>query len=544
MTCVETKPAIKKRSSMKMSADGVGYVGKADSIAQAPVAPQHALLLKDGQIIIAFIEKLEGNILKLRTEDGKLISALMQGDLGLMQGDVVEAIAGKSSEHTMLYILNVSHETPPAAAESTTQQASPSVLSDMMSTLKRNSGIDADTAMFLVENRIPGTAENVSALTQMVKGESIGALLGQILGSVMQADEPAQHSAMAVDTAPTQEGPVNGSAEPQGMTAERQPTAVMPQPDIQNDLTGEKPRMDGAAVPAKGEEKSVEASPESRTVSAPVAENTALPKNAAPRVGEPAGQPLPALPQNPGTTPVKADAVAPSYTLPAEMPEVSAKVETLASAEIPADTEASAESRIAEAIRNMTVRPEPYAGADLKKIAREMPRAMSTLKSLLVQSDMKDKEGYLKRIDQTLRQMEMADRTLRFEHMQLPVTDRAGEYRTAELYVFRNRSGRRDAGEAGVAILVALDTRHIGRTETLIRESEGSISLEFRLERADAAEIFKGQTGALAQAVEAAGYRLTGVRFTGLERRTTVVNAGEAAGMDTGKAPHGVDVRI
>jgi guanylate kinase len=64
------------------------------------------------------------------------------------------------------------------------------------------------------------------------------------------------------------------------------------------------------------------------------------------------------------------------------------------------------------------------------------------------------------------------------------------------------------------------------------------------LERADAAETIKSQTGALAQAVEAAGYRLTGVRCTGLERRTTVVNAGETAGIETGKTPHGVDVRI
>jgi hypothetical protein len=288
----------------------------------------------------------------------------------------------------------------------------------------------------------------------------------------------------------------------------------------------------------------------------PAAETTALPKNTVARTGETAGQPEPALPQNTGTTPAKPDVGTPHDTATAVTPEapakaeISLKAETLSGTaapthtEVPEKAEVSAERRIAETIQNMTIRPDHPDGAEMKKISRDIPREISTLKSLLVQSDMKDKEGYLKRIDQTQRQMEMADRTLRFEHMQLPVTDRAGEYRTAELYIFRNRSGRRDAGEAGVAILVALDTRHIGRTETLIRESEGSISLEFRLERADAAEIFKGQTGALAQAVEAAGYRLTGVRFTGLERRTSVVNAGEAAGVDRGKAPHGVDVRI
>jgi hypothetical protein len=273
-------------------------------------------------------------------------------------------------------------------------------------------------------------------------------------------------------------------------------------------------------------------------------------------------EPEPALPQSAGNPIIKPDVGTPRDTIPTAAPETPAKAEapvkaeTLPGTAAPAETEVPekaetsagtempAERRIAETIKNMTIRPEHHDGAEMKKISREIPREMSALKSLLVRSDMKDEEGYLKRIDQTLRQMELTDRTVRFEHMQLPVMDRAGEYRTAELYVFRNRSGRRDAGEAGVAILVALDTRHIGRTETLIREAGGGVSLEFRLERANAAEIFKSQTGVLAQAVEAAGYRLTGVRFTGLERRTTVVNAGETAGPETGKTPHGVDVRI
>jgi putative IMPACT (imprinted ancient) family translation regulator len=180
----------------------------------------------------------------------------------------------------------------------------------------------------------------------------------------------------------------------------------------------------------------------------------------------------------------------------------------------------------------------------MKKTAGEMPQEIKSLKSLLLQSDIRSKESCLKTADQALKQMDLADRTIRFEHMQLPVAVGDNECRTAELYVFRNRGSRKSSGEAGITILVALDTQHIGRVETLVREAGGGVSLEFRLEQAGAAEAFKRNSAHLAEAVEAAGYRLTDMRFAELEKKTTVLNAGEVVRLDAGGAPGGVDVRI
>ena len=195
-------------------------------------------------------------------------------------------------------------------------------------------------------------------------------------------------------------------------------------------------------------------------------------------------------------------------------------------------------------IKEMIFQPEPETGDAIKRTADGISRGLKTLKSELVQTDIKYRELCLKNVDQALRQIEMADRAARFEHMQIPFAVKEGEHRTAELYVFRRKNGRKQTAEAGLSILVALDTDHMGRVETLIREEGGSISLEFRLEQADMADTFKQHSGPLQEAVETAGYKLTGMRFAGLEKKTTVLNAGEMVSLDAGAAPHGIDVQI
>ena len=521
-----------------MTTDGVGYVEKAGGATRIPVAQQYASILKEGEIIVASIERLEGETLKLRTDDGMLLGALMQDDLGLMQGDTVETIVGKNDGRYLLYILNVSRAGVSTPADSPVQQASPGILSNMLATLKRNPGVDADTAMFLAENHIPDTAENVSALTQLSRGEGIGTLLGYILDSINMADEPSKVPTPAASE--TLQPEIFKSENPKSQdTTNKQvstDTAVRMETGLKEAPATAMPHVDSAAVSEKNEGSPAGMPPEPQISATSLIENDTQmkndtqPANSATLLDKSAGQPEPALPQD-TSIPVKEGVAGALY---------GQDTATLAAR---SDVEAPAR-RVAETIRDITCQPEECTGGEIKKIVREIPRTLSLLKSQLVQSDMKHEGNCIKTVDEALRQTELADRTIHFEHMQLPLANKTGEYRTAELYVFRDRNKRKNTAEAGIAILMALDTKNIGRTETLIREAGGGISLEFRVESADTAKAFKSQTALLSQAVEAAGYRLTAIRFTGLERRTTVVNAGQAAGLNVGQVPKGVDVWI
>ena len=517
--------------AMNLTANGITLTDRTGSVSKMVATLPTASILENGDIIIALIERIEGETLKLRTGEGMLLSALMQGDLGLTEGDTLEAMVGKNDERSTLYIMNVSHKDLFTAAENKAQQASPGMLADMLSTLKRNPGMDAEMAIFLNENNIPDTSENISALTQLAHGEGIGALLGHILGSVMQSDDAPQAT-------------MSGEVAPQGANAdqvqdnapEREQSATLSQTDAKHSTIVQSPTLDGEMIIIRREGETQETPAAGNTAVLPSAENN-ISKMDKPTLPEHAViQNETDVSQNIGML-VKEETVTPKFVQ-------TAVHGPLVKAELPMEARTSAE-RIVETIRDTTYRFDDRDGAEMKKMSRELPRALSALKSMVVQSDIKDIEACLKRTDQTLRQMELADRTLRFEHMQLPVMDQAGEFQTAELYVFRNRKGRKEeADTAGTSILLALDTRHIGRTETLIREAGGSISLEFRLEQMDAAEMFKSKSAMLTQVVEASGYRLAGVRFAKLERRTTVINAGEAVDLMAGNTPRGVDVRI
>ena len=175
---------------MQVSPDKNVRVEQAGPIGRIPVSPEYAAGLKNGDFLVATVEQVRGDTLLLRAEDGSLLNAVLTGDMSLAQGDVIEAAVSKDGGTCLLYILNVLH-TGAQPAKDTAVSVTPQILSAMLSLLKRNPGLDAEIALFLAENNIPDTAENIAALTQMSRGTGVGALLGRIL-ELMAQPETAQ----------------------------------------------------------------------------------------------------------------------------------------------------------------------------------------------------------------------------------------------------------------------------------------------------------------------------------------------------------------
>lgn len=75
---------------------------------------------------------------------------------------------------------------------------------------------------------------------------------------------------------------------------------------------------------------------------------------------------------------------------------------------------------------------------------------------------------------------------------------------TAELYVFENnrRSSEKNLS-SGYTILVALDTRNIGRVESVLRLSGGQLEVEFRLEDEQVCQYISKHAGRLRDAITA-----------------------------------------
>lgn len=592
---------------MEVSPDKAIRVEQTSPIGRIPVSPENAAGLKNGDFLVATVEQVRGDMLLLRADGGFLLNAALQGQMSLFEGDVIEAAVSKDGGRCLLYILNVLHTGTPAAKDAAVS-ATPQTLSAMLAVIKRNPGLDADTALFLAANNIPDTAENIAALAQMSRGTGIGALLGQILGMATQPEEAAPSGAaqamMPAGDVPPQQGetgtapavpggsnPQTGAAQPnqaaeagQGMgpqpvmtgphTAPMAPGVPQTEPQqgtatpVPTPEAGMAPgASDGSTGPIPGAQTG---EPAAQRTGGNVSGAQAGPLTSAPGTVRAHAEPLPGAAETiqPQADPQRSAPAnqAPPHTVSAEAPHTahtigtqsverqapqSSRTQNIAPEEMAAPPDRGdagrvqgADERIGQLIRGLFLRPGEKNGAEMKRTAEDMTRGLKALKSELIQTDIKYRELCLKSADQALRQLEMSDRAAHFEHMQIPFAVKEGEHRTAELYVFRRNGGQKQAAEAGLSILVALDTEHMGRVETMIRETGGSISLEFRLERPGMTETFKGHSVPLQKAVEAAGYKLTDMRFAGLEKKTTVLNAGEMVSLDAGAAPPGIDVQV
>ena len=520
-----------------------------------PVLSQNAEGLKNGDFFIAVVAQNEGDTVLLRAADGRLLRAVLQGETRLAQGDMVETVVTRSGGKSFLHILNISRAGAGADSGGAESMISQQTLSDMLSVLKRNPDMGINMALFLAENNIADTAENIAALTQLSRGEGIGALLGQILGMIDEAGQPTEtaqntagntaevmHSAVRTPEAAAQ---TDGSAAQTPGAAAQTDGSAAQTPGAAAQTDGSAAQTPEAAAQTDGGAAQAGVQEEGDAAQGTHLQGTATQteaqhdryraENTDAQMNKQAVQiQRPAMHTSEPSIPVNGDNAEPVLSAEAAVGDAVQKESGL---ERP-------DARIGKMIQEIFLRPEEQMGTEMKKTAAEMPWVLKMLKSELIQTDIKNKELCLKSVQQAYKQVEVAENVMRFEHMQIPVAARDGEYRTAELYVFRRQGGHKSADETGVCILVALDTQHIGRVEAMVREADGGILLEFRLEQPDRAEGFKRNSASLVQAIEAAGYRLKGIRFAGLEKRTTVLNAGEAIMPDAGEVPAGIDVKI
>lgn len=562
---------------MQVSPDKSARLNQAGPIGRIPVSPQNAAGLKDGDVLIAVVERILGDMLLLRLYGGSLLQAELQGGARFSEGDVIEASVSKDGARCLLYVLNVLRTGAQAGQGGAASTVSPQTLSAMLAILKRNPGLDADIALFLAQNGIPDTEENIAALAQLSRGTGVGALLGEILDLLIRpGDRQPEGSAPADPVYRNDASPPDSGAGEAARQSGMAPAVTAGQPEPAGAATGQYVLLDAAEA---GQREGSQAAAGQQglpggTAGAAQTPAQGIPADAGNTIGDPEGSaaakpgetavtqagiiPEQAAPQ-PGAAP-EAPSVpqrnADGHPIGQTEPQPTAQAEAAPASPAPEGMAAGAEGEtvptaagqpdadIDRGVRELFFLPGKQGGEEAKRTAEGLLRALKALKSELVQSDIRYKELCLKNTDQAIRQMELADRAARFEHIQLPLTAAEGEYRTAELFVFRRQGGRKRDGGSGVSILVALDTEHIGRVETLIREAGGRVSLEFRLEQLEMAEIFSANSAPLREAVEAAGYQLTGMRYAGLEKRTTVVNAGELMALEAGEAVPGIDVQI
>ncbi len=504
-----------------MKIEGLGHI---KGIEQIHITGQASVKLTDGEILVAKIEQIQGEKLMLRNREGALFMALMQGELGLAQGDTVEVAASGKGDGYVLYLLDIDKE-------ASNQQKHPALrdnLPETMAMMKATPGLDPKSAAFLTENNIPNTPENIAALSELVRGGSgLGALLAEILQGLSRDGEVKQPLPNAGTGGMQPEGTtVTNSADPQTAKSagtERANTAGTAETSAAAAAQGTAQTGAGDIITAASQAPNSPADANAQIVSA-------------------SGQE--AAPQPPVST-QDASIIAQGAGQQTEgVSSGNAQGQDSAANEQPlrGETLLYNKEQIKEKILEIFIRPDEQTGAQLKKTVMETSDKLNALKMMLNNSDKSNKEIYIGKAAQAQKQLDMMSDSKRFDYIQMPFYLKNGAERTAELYVFR-RKRKKEPGEEGMSVLVALDTQNIGRVETLIKTSGTGISLEFRIEHKELQQEISKRAKILAAALEGAGYHLKNIRVTKLKTRTTVLNAAgpdEDDGAKSGK----LDVKI
>ena len=554
---------------------------------------------QQGEFVTSEVVKVQDGTALLRTAQGMLLSAGLTGELNLLAGDRVETVVIEASPgRFVLRVLDVIRgETAqePGQAGTAAPGFQPQTLHSALAMLKMNAGLPPKAAEFMARNGIPATPENISTLGQLAgEGPRVAQTLARMMaepvlvmttsesipdagiaaiptGVSIEAEQGRYDSPGAAPQDTPAQAQTNATAGAQAQTvapagtpnsfpaastlpadtaapaAAPQSTATVVQPNMPAAAPDSRaavptPPVDAAnpaASPATAQTSAANMPPNASAQSAAAvaqanAANTptdaSAQASAAPRKDTvvQGGTPMSRPDSLSAPKSREADPAAPSFATPlkeAGIREPAALLQQLASLFVDLNDR-----------ENLPIR--------LRDASRELPAQLKELKNSLPNTDSNDRNTWGQQAELLDRQLSMMADIRRFDCYHIPLATAQGAPSTAELYVYRQKRRKKEQEPHSYAVLIGLDTQHMGRVETMIRARGRSVSLEFRLEQQSLAGEFEEGAKALAPAIELAGYRLGSISVCPLAAKTTVLNAedvltgGHTA--DTG----GLDIRI
>ncbi|MGI5918668.1 MAG: hypothetical protein ACOX8N_03305 [Christensenellales bacterium] len=532
---------------------------------------------RQGDFVMSEVVKVQDGTAVLRTAQGTLLFANLTGHLNLLPGDRVETVVVEASPgRFVLRVLDIIRSDTaapePNQIETPAQFFQPQTLHSALTMLKMNTNLVPKAAEFMARNGIPATPENISTLGQLAgEGPRVAQLLTRMIAEpvlVMTPSENMPDPGIAAILTGVSIEPEQGRYDSPG--AAPQDTAAQAQADVAAKTQAQ------AGPPAAGPHASFAPTPGNTAAAPQNAATSVQPDMPAAAPGTSGAALTPPAETNPAASPATAQASAAntppdaSAQAAAAAPQADTTIQSNTPLFRPDSSSVPDGVKANRAIASYLTLPEKANSggeepasllqrlaslfvdlkdrenlpARLRGAVRELPVQVKELKNSLLSTDSNVRNGWGQQAEQLDRQLSMLADIKRFHCYHIPLTTAQEAPSTAELYVYRQKRRKKDQAPDSYAVLIGLDTQHMGRVEAMIRARGRSITLEFRLEQESLAGEFEKGAKALAPAIEQAGYYLGSISVCPLAAKTTVLNAedvlteGHAA--DTG----GLDIRI
>lgn len=161
---------------------------------------------------------------------------------------------------------------------------------------------------------------------------------------------------------------------------------------------------------------------------------------------------------------------------------------------------------------------------ELKNAGEKLESRLSALADAVRGMPREETADTLRRLETVRSDAKTFSQVSQFTYLQIPV--KMGQrYREAELYVFHRGGKNRKIDPSDVCLMLAIDTDHMSRVETLVRVRDVGVSVQFGLAGERQAELFREHMGELGKMLQQSGYRLSDARVRVLEKATPPAEA-------------------
>ncbi|MDR1300042.1 MAG: flagellar hook-length control protein FliK [Oscillospiraceae bacterium] len=486
----------------------------------------------------------------LKTEDGRIFHAKLDGGAALVPGENVELVVdGKADGVITLTIIrengmparageapggSAAANSAPAATDARGQLLTSGIIASRLEALGLPSGaatvakvidlllshpsLTADEAVFVAAQGLDDAPDTLVAVKALLSG---GETLNEALTEIQRLlDEIAPYDAPDDAPATAPGPPPDPSPLPSaryGARVENSKTYAVPDaPDAPSG--GERTHISperAAGAPAQRQDAPAQQPVAARAMEtasgAAVADDAAVSATA---VAEAAPQRAPA---NSGNTRARAEADAKDVASSPEPAEISAP----GGAGSPRVPHAPIQKSASEFIKDMFV---PLGGEDgedgavgeetarrLRSAHNELPARAALLASSAARFGAPGADAIADRAGRVAEQARVMSSAEQYAYAQFPVVV-SGEDSTAELYVFKRKKAAISPEDAN--ILLSLNLPSLGHWEATVNVRGRDVSLHMRAADDGAREHLSGSTARLHEMLSEAGYRLTGARVT------------------------------
>lgn len=187
-------------------------------------------------------------------------------------------------------------------------------------------------------------------------------------------------------------------------------------------------------------------------------------------------------------------------------------------------------SKLIETVKDLFVKTDSEKLAsdiDVNKLKSELYEKLDMLKATIQSAEgynSRETAGLLKaaaQIDDTLRLFNQMNSS-NIMYYQMPVS-LAGHNTTAELYVMKRQKNKKKIDPHNTVMFISLDTKNIGRIETLLDVKGKNITVNLRTESKDIINFIKGQVKELYKGIDACGYKLANIRYAVIDSATPLI---------------------